>query len=204
MAVTIFIIDDHKIVRDGLKAMLLGASEYQVVGEAASESETLELLSKSRPDIVFVDLKLPDCNGSELIEKMLKLAPNIKCILLSAEPNASDLQRAKKSGALGFLTKEIGTSEYFDALNTVTKGETYISSSIKHLMEEKIISLTDREIEVLKEFAAGLSYKEIAAKLFISPRTVEAHKINLLNKMETKTIVEMVRKAIRLGLISNT
>lgn len=201
MTHSVFIIDDHKIVRDGLKAMLLGYPEYSILGEAATGAEALEKLKTNSPDIVFVDLRLPDCNGAALIADILKVAPKARCILLTGEPNALDLQRAISTGARGFLTKEIDTEEYIRALNAVSGGGKYITQSFSHLLLDEKTMLTSREMEVLTLFAEGLPYKQIAGKLEISPRTVETHKNNILEKLAVDTPIEMVRKAIKLGLI---
>ena len=198
----LFLIDDHKIVRDGLKATLIGAPQYKVVGEASSGKKALETIGDQPVDIAFVDLKMPDYNGALLIRDLRKKLPDLKCVLLTAEPNAADLQRAMHAGALGFLTKEIDSREYFDALDKVVKGQKYISSQFSDILVNVNIDFTERELEVLQLFADGLSYKQIADKLNISSRTVESHKNNLLKKMDVTTVIEMVRYGIREGLVS--
>lgn len=201
MTHSLFIIDDHQIARDGLKAILLGYSEYQVMGEAASGAEALQKLGTIQPEIIFVDLRLPDINGAELIEEIGKITPQSKCILLTAEPNTRDLQLAMGAGALGFLTKEIDSNEYIKALQFVTAGKKYIAQSFSHLLLDAPSNLSDREIEVVQLIAEGLPYKQIADQMGISARTVESHKNNILGKLNVGSPVEMVRKAIKLGLI---
>lgn len=198
---TLFLIDDHKVVRDGVKAMLLARPSIKVVGEASSGSEALSIIKDKSPDLVFVDLKLPDANGSELISKLMALCPSAKYALLTADPNPTDLSRAQEAGAMAFLTKDMDTTEYFLAIDKMIEGKKYISTAFSDLLINASSNYTPREIEVLKGFSEGLSYKEIGANLNISPRTVETHKISLMNKMEVKSIVEMVRRAIREGLI---
>lgn len=199
---SVFLIDDHKIVRDGLKATLIGAPQYKVVGEAASGEEALQQITNQQVDIAFVDLKMPDYNGAVLIRELRTKCPELKCILLTAEPNAADLQRAMHAGAQGFLTKEIDSEEYFVALDKVVNGQRYISSQFSDILVNTNIDFSERELEVLQLFSNGLSYKQIADKLDISARTVESHKNNLLKKMEVTTVIEMVRYGIREGLIS--
>lgn len=198
---TLFLIDDHKIVRDGLKAMLLGKPNIQIIGEAASGAEAIEKLKELKPDLVFTDLKLPDANGSELLSQLMKICPTAKFALLTADPNPTDLTKAQKAGALAFLTKDMDTTAYFLAIDKMLLGQKYISSAFSDILVNDTANYTPREVDVLKGFSEGLSYKEIGARLEISPRTVETHKNHLLEKMEVKSIVEMVRRAIREGLI---
>lgn len=198
---TLFLVDDHKVVRDGIKAMLLAKPDVEVIGEAGNGDEALQLIPIKKPDIAFIDLKLPDMKGTELIPEVLKSIPHLKIILLTAEPNVADLKTAREAGVMGFLTKDIDTSEYFAALGKIIKGQKHISAAFSELLINEPISYTPRELDVLRLFAEGLSYKEIGAKLEMSPRTVETHKNNLLNKMQVKSIVEMVRIAIREGII---
>ena len=200
MTYRVFLIDDHKVVRDGIKAMLLAKPEFQVVGEASSAQEARQSIESCNPDIVFVDLKLPDGNGALLINE---LSTKIKAdyLLLTSDPNGVDLERAKAAGAMGFLTKDMDTNEYFQALTEITSGRKYISSAFSNTLLNDVLNYTPREIEVLRGFSHGLTYKEIGAQLDMSPRTVETHKNNLMKKMEAKSIVEMVRIAIKQGVI---
>ena len=200
MTYRVFLIDDHKVVRDGIKAMLLAKPEFQVVGEASSAQEARQSIESCNPDIVFVDLKLPDGNGALLINE---LSTKIKAdyLLLTSDPNGVDLERAKAAGAMGFLTKDMDTNEYFQALTEITSGRKYISSAFSNTLLNDVLNYTPREIEVLRGFSDGLTYKEIGAQLDMSPRTVETHKNNLMKKMEAKSIVEMVRIAIKQGVI---
>ncbi|MGL1889440.1 MAG: response regulator transcription factor [Reichenbachiella sp.] len=202
MSHKLFLIDDHKIVRDGIKAMLIGRPDVQVVGEAASGWEALEKIEGYQPDLVFVDLKLPDLNGAELIHEIKQRLPDCRCAILTADPSAPVLNTAKKNGALAFLSKDMDTDEYFKALDKMIQNKPYLSSSFSEALLEQDETYTPRELEVLQGFSDGLSYKEIGARLGMSPRTVETHKNSLLSKMQVKSIVEMVRKAIRDGHIT--
>jgi DNA-binding NarL/FixJ family response regulator len=201
MKYSLFLVDDHKVVRDGIKAMLLARPDIDVVGEAASGLEAKEKISLLQPDLCFVDLKLPDGNGAQYIAELKKISSQTKFALLTADPNPTDLKKAQENGALGFLTKDMDTDDYFRALDAIISGKKYISSVFSEIMINSDFSFTPREIDVLRGFADGLSYKEIGGRLDMSPRTVETHKNNLLNKMQVKSIVEMVRLAIRNGII---
>lgn len=200
MPYKLFLVDDHKVVCDGIKAILLARPEFQVVGEASSALEARDKIASYNPDIVFVDLKLPDANGALLIKELSEKV-SAHFILLTSEPNGVDMERARSAGAVAFLTKDMDTLEYFKALDEVIAGRQYISAAFSNTLLNSVLNYTPREIEVLRGFADGLTYKEIGAQLDMSPRTVETHKNNLMKKMEAKSIVEMVRIAIKQGLI---
>lgn len=201
MKYSLFLVDDHKVVRDGIKAMLLARPDIEVVGEAANDLEAKKRIGLLQPDLCFVDLKLPDGNGAELIAELKSISPPTKFALLTADPNPTDLKKARENGALGFLTKDMETDDYFRALDALIVGKRYISSVFSDIMINSNLAFTPREIDVLRGFADGLTYKEIGARLDVSPRTVETHKNNLLDKMQVKSIVEMVRLAIREGIV---
>jgi len=201
MKYSLFLVDDHKVVRDGIKAMLLARPDIEVVGEAANDLEAKKRIGLLQPDLCFVDLKLPDGNGAELIAELKSISPPTKFALLTADPNSTDLKKARENGALGFLTKDMETDDYFRALDALIVGKRYISSVFSDIMINSNLAFTPREIDVLRGFADGLTYKEIGARLDMSPRTVETHKNNLLDKMQVKSIVEMVRLAIREGIV---
>ncbi|MEL7146317.1 MAG: response regulator transcription factor [Bacteroidota bacterium] len=199
--IQLFIIDDHKIVRDGLKALLIGRPAIKVCGEAVSVREATEKLAVIEPDMLFVDLKLPDGNGSEFVTNYLKDRPNVKAALLTAEPNKMDLKRAEAAGVCAFLTKDIDQQEYYIAIDKMLSGKKHVSAAFADVLMNDSATLTPREFDVLQGFADGLTYKEIGAKLKISARTVETHKNHLLDKFQVKSIVEMVRLAIREGYL---
>lgn len=198
----LFIIDDHKIVRDGLKVMLLSKPEIVVCGEAGSIAESRQKLESLEIDLLFVDLKLPDGNGGHLLEEVLADSPHIKAALLTADPSRPDLERAQNAGVLAFLTKDIDRDEYFLAIDKMLAGKRHVSSAFAEVLMGDRTVLTPREQDILVGFSEGLTYKEIGARLEISPRTVETHKLHLLEKFGVKSIVEMVRIAIREGHIN--
>jgi DNA-binding NarL/FixJ family response regulator len=200
MPYKLFLIDDHKVVRDGIKAMLIANMNYRVVGEAGSAEEARRLVYEAQPDIVMVDLKLPDANGAMLIKELLENL-TASFLLLTSDPNGVDMERAKSAGAMGFLTKDMDTPEYLHALEEVVVGRKYISKAFSNTVLNDVLEYTPREMEVLRGFADGYTYKEIGTQLDMSPRTVETHKNNLMKKMQAKSIVEMVRIAIKQGII---
>lgn len=203
----IVLVDDHRIVRDGIKAMLIGNPFFKIVGEAESLSKLLHTLKHVKPGIIVLDLKLPGENGLEILRMLSGDFPDIKVIMMSGEWDAPSLKTAVASGARGVLSKESSQGTFLDALDKVNDGKKYVDSALSDLMLSKSQDqalakiLTDRELQVMKAFAAGHSYKEIADQLFISTRTVESHKNNILRKLELETTYEMIRLAIDQKLV---
>ncbi len=210
----IFLVDDHQIVIDGLSSYLIGNTEFEIVGSANSANELFENLKTIQPDILVLDIKMPGLQGFDIAKIMLEKYPNIKVVFLSSNTDKESLNEAVKSGALGYLSKDIQEEEFLIALNKIKNGENYFSNGIQQVVfnsftsniqnesSHHLIPLSPREIEVIKLFVEGLLYKEIANKLSISPRTVETHKKNILEKLNLKTTVDLVKYAIKNGIIS--
>lgn len=211
----LIIVDDHKIVRDGIRALLIGNNSFSVVADAASGTELFQIIDKHQPDIVVLDIGMPGMNGVEVTEKLSAEYPTVKILILSANASEEWIVSAIKAGAMGFLPKESSGTEMIKALTYISKGENYYGESIASIIYRSYVSilkkkdvsketdqLTERELEVLKAFSEGLSFKEIAEKLCISPRTVETHKNNILEKLELKNTIEMVKYAIKNNIIS--
>lgn len=209
------IVDDHKIVRDGIRAMLMGNKSFKVLTDLASGHELFEYLKTCVPDIVVLDIAMPEMNGVEITEKLSQQYPGIRVLILSANASEDWIIAAVRAGAMGFLPKDCAREEFLKALNYTAKGENYYGESIAAIIYRSYVSilkkkdnsteteqLTERESEVLKAFSEGLSFKEIADKLCISTRTVESHKNNILQKLQLKTTVDMVKYAIKNGIIS--
>ncbi len=211
----LIIVDDHKIVRDGIRALLIGNTSFLVVADVASGKELFQVIDKHKPDIVLLDIAMPGMNGVEVTEKLSTEHPSIRVLILSANASEEWIVSAIKAGAMGFLPKESSGSEMIKALTHISKGENYYGESIAAIIYRSYVSiltkkdvsketdqLTERELEVLKAFSEGLSFKEISEKLCISPRTVETHKNNILEKLELKNTIEMVKYAIKNNIIS--
>lgn len=209
------IVDDHKIVRDGIRAMLLGNKSFKVLADMASGYELFEYLKTCVPDIVVLDIAMPEMNGVEITEKLSQEYPTVKVLILSANASEEWIISAVQAGAMGFLPKDCSREEFLKALSFTAKGENYYGESIASIIYRSYVSilkkkdapkeseeLTERESEVLKAFSEGLSFKEIADKLCISARTVESHKNNILQKLQLRTTVDMVKYAIKNGIIS--
>lgn len=213
---TILIIDDHPLFREGLKTLLARQPGYQVVGEAGSGVEGLTKARELRPDLVLMDISLPDENGIEVTRNLLRVLSNTKVAIISMHSKIDYITEAFKVGARGYVVKESATERLLECLDAVSRGEYFIDSSLsrkvaKGLMDfgekEKKIrdsgyeTLTPREQQIMRLIAEGMHTKDIADKLFISPKTVENHRANILNKLDLHSTMELVRYAAKLGLI---
>ena len=210
----IALVDDHQIVRDGLKSLLQKEEDFFVVGEAVNQ-EQLELIIESySPDIILMDISLGEFSGIELTKTLTNKNINVGVIMLSMYINEEFVLNSFKAGAKGYLPKNTSKTELFKAIRAVYNGETYYSALAANILVKKLsnpkakiaveedkVELTRREIEIMKLFAAGHSNKEIANKLHISSRTVESHKNHIMQKMKFHSPVEIVKYAIKNNLI---
>jgi DNA-binding NarL/FixJ family response regulator len=210
--IKIMLIDDHQIVRDGIKVLLESLENVSVIGEASNVPELLEKLKSVQPDIIVTDISMPDISGIELTKIINedKKYQNIKILILSMYTNEDFVFNAIKAGAKGYLPKNTTRKELFEAVNTIYNGEEYFSESISNIIlksyikkaktdenNEKKEALSIREIEILRLFAQGTTNQEIADKLFISIRTVESHKNHIMQKLALKTTVDLIKFAIK-------
>lgn len=208
------LVDDHKILRDGIKISLLGNDEILLVLECTSSEELLKQYKKYNPDVFVLDMNLPGIEGDELTKLLIQDNPQSLIIILSALTDEDSVMKAIKAGAKGYLSKDAGTDELLMAIKSVYNGEEYFGRQIskivfrsftnlfnhdKQIAESPILS--ERETETLKCFADGLTYKETADKLFISPRTVETHKNSIMSKLGLKTMADLIKWAIKNGVI---
>lgn len=216
---TILIVDDHPVFREGLKSLLVKQSAYQVVGEAASGEEGLRKAKELRPDLVIMDIGLPDVSGIEVTRHIREILVETRVVILSMHLKIDYIVKAFREGATGYITKESATERLLECLEAVSNGDYFMDPSlaaevVENLMkphadevlvaEEGYHVLTKREKEVMCLLAEGLSAKEIAEKLFISRKTVENHRSNILSKLDLHSTVELVRYAAKFGLIDVT
>ena len=211
MTTKIAITDDHPLVLRGIESMLMDTREIQVVGAYENGQKTLNNINKDAPDVILLDINLPDIDGADLCKKILKILPEIKIIALTNFEEVSFVKRMLGNGAHGYLLKNTEKSELITALKTVLQGNQYLQESIKtklmnHALGQKkrvgyIPKLTRREQEVLEAIAEEMTTLEISEKLFISVKTVETHRMNLMSKFSAKNSVGLIKKAIEKGLL---
>ena len=208
--IRIIIADDHQLFRNGLKILLNSFSDFEVIGEASNGEEFLKLLKSVTADIALMDINMPEMDGIEATRKGIKMSPDINIIALSMYDEEEYYYKMVDAGAKGFILKDSDISEVRDAILTVVKGGSYFSQEllyhviqkIKHREHEsKSANLSKREKEILFKICEGLSNQEIAETLFISKRTVDKHRANLLGKTNSKNTASLILFAIRNKLI---
>jgi DNA-binding NarL/FixJ family response regulator len=212
-AFRIVLADDHVMLRKGLKMMIEGRPEFEVVAEARDGLELLDQLKRVSPDLVILDISMPGLRGIEATREIKSMHPHMKVLILTMHKDKDYLQKALMSGADGYLLKEDADSELFSAIQTIRSNKTYISPILtrdlpdewakvcRGKIEIQKESLTNREREILKLAAEGKSSKEIAALLFISIRTVEHHRSNIMSKLGVKKAADLIRYAVQKGYV---
>jgi DNA-binding NarL/FixJ family response regulator len=214
--IKVIITDDHKIIRVGLRGLLEREQDIEVSGEAENAEDTLKLLEHTPADVVLMDIDLGETSGIETTHKIKELYPSIQVLGLTMHEEPEYIIKMLESGASGYLLKNAGREELLAAIHTVAKGDSYFSQKVSATLLQSITRskeapagrksysdspLSDREIEVLRLIAQEYSNGEIADKLFISIRTVDTHRRNLLEKLHVKNTVGLVKYAIEKGII---
>lgn len=212
----LLIIEDHPLFREGLKAILHRDSRFVIVGEAGSAEEGLRLARERKPDLVVMDISLPDLSGIEATRRILEQAPGARVMVVSFHSGVDYIADAFAAGASGYLVKESAAEKLLQGLHAVANGETYLDSAVSAEVVRKLsspdkrnqgsadqayASLTAREQEVMRLVVEGLSTRVIAERLFVSTKTIENHRANLMKKLGLSSTIELVRYAARLGLI---
>ena len=211
----IVLADDHPIVRDGIKGILRNDKRFEVSAEFGNGKTACDYLEKEGADIAIIDISMPGLTGIEVTRYLNSVKPELKIKEFSAMSDEHTVMDVLKSGAKGFIAKDDVRDELIKAVEVVSGGEDYISESVSRSLLFKLINkekegrvtdkalevLSDREIEVLTLLAEGLSYKEAGEKLCISARTVETHKTNIMSKLELRTMVDLIKYALRNGII---
>lgn len=214
--IRILLADDHKIIRDGLKALLEQTPEFKITGEAEDGQKAVTFCRKAPPDVVIMDISMPLLNGIEATRQVLAENPGIRIIGLSMHNDKQFIQRMLEAGATGFLLKDCDSDELQQAIRAVMQGELYLSRSVASAILKDYVSrssrpvitegprLSPREKEVLQLLSEGKSTKETAAILSVSVKTIETHRMQIMEKLDIHSIAELTKYAIREGLTSLT
>ena len=212
----ILLVDDHPLYRAGLKSLLGDSPSFHIVGEAGDGQEAIRLTKTLKPDLVLLDISLPDKSGIEITRELKSLFPEILIMIVSMHAKIEYIVDAFRAGALGYVIKESAAERLVQGLETVARGDYFLDSSLSHevvgrilrlpiqeakISDGKYASLTPREEQVLRLLAEGHSAKEIGEKLYISPKTVENHRASIMDKLDLHSTLELIRYAVRLGLI---
>lgn len=212
MAVKILIADDHGLMRSGLRAMLEDEPSIEVVGEAANGQEVLHLASQLAPNLILLDIGLPDIDGIETTRRLKKISPYTQVLILTVYEDETMLQEAIRAGAAGYVIKRAAEDELLAAIQAVSRGDMYIHPAITRLLVKDLVLedeqqkkalelLTPREQEVMHYIIRGYTNRQIAETLFISVRTVEGHRASLFGKLGLKNRVELVEFAEKNSLL---
>jgi DNA-binding NarL/FixJ family response regulator len=214
--IKILIADDHNIVREGLRALFRSAPGFAVIGEASDGEEVVRLADQLDPDVVIIDISMPKVNGIEATRRIKENNPAAKVLILTIHEGEEYVYQMIRAGANGYLLKNAGKKELFAAVQAVVEGERFFSPGISKLMLDEFIrqvrepkavkpspeqQLTKRETEILRYIAQGLTNKKIAEKLFLSVRTVNTHRANLMQKLNIHDTAGLVRYAIQNGIV---
>lgn len=207
--ISVLIVDDHALVRAGLRARLAGESDIAPVGEAGTAAEAVPLARRLQPDLILLDQVLPKTSGSEAIAPLRSVAPRARILVMSAQAAASSVRRALLAGADGFISK--GSSEYalIGAIRRIGAGETYVEPSLGARLvigdqDAALRTLSERECDILCHLALGYTNQEIAQRSFISVRTVDTHRAHIMRKLQLDTRAELVMFALAHGLIGQS
>jgi DNA-binding NarL/FixJ family response regulator len=211
-SIRVLVADDHALFRAGIRKLLQSFEGIDVVGEAADGDEALRLCATERPDVLLMDIAMPGLNGVEAAARLTRDAPRPRVIILSMHTGQEHVLRAIRAGAAGYLLKDATPAELEAAVRAVARGEVYLSPSISRYLVDDYVRragsdaspldrLTPRQREVLQLIAEGNTTKAIATRLGLSVKTVETHRAQLMDRLETRELAGLVRLAVRLGIV---
>jgi len=219
--IKIVLVDDHSLVRDGIRALLESEEDLNVIGEGADGTEALTLVKETNPDVLIIDIRMPKMTGIEVVQELSASDSNTKCIILSMHDSEEYILQSVSAGAKGYLLKDTGKTEFIKAIHAVQGGDKYYSGDISNVLVNNLLNsstksteratpdtrtskpfdLTNKEIQVLELVLTGLTNQQISEKLQNSKRTVETHRFNLMRKMEVKNLMDLSKKAQEYKLV---
>lgn len=211
---TIAIADDHELVREGIRALLETEAGFRFVGDASNGLDAVRLVERVKPDVLLLDISMPFLDGLAAIREIRRTSPRTRIVIISMHSDETHVARAFREGALGYVPKQSPTAEIITAVREAAEGRRYIGTAfsqraidayldkLEQEPEDTFDTLSDREREVFSLAAEGLTNNEIASRLFISPRTVETHRANVMKKLGLRTHTDLVLCAVRRGTLS--
>ena len=195
--IKVLIADDHQLFKEGLKSLLVNAEDIAIVGETSNGQEVLEIVETQAVDVVLLDIDMPVLNGIETTKQLVKNFPQVNVLILTTHEQKYFIQQLKKIGAKGYLLKNIDYNTLHLAIQTVAKGDFFFNDFNDFEKEE----FSDQEIIILKYIAEGLPNKLIADKLFLSPRTIDTYRANIMKKLQVHNTAELIAHCLKAGLI---
>jgi two-component system response regulator NreC len=214
MTTRLLLVDDHAVVRSGLKMLLGSEGDFEIVGEASTAAEAIEMVGVTKPDVILMDIGLPDLSGIDATREIKKRFPEASIVALTIHEDEEYFFKMLEAGASGYVPKRAAPEELLTAVRAAASGEVYLYPSLAKLLVKDYLGLdhpagekanldglTEREREVLTYLADGINNEDIAASLVISPKTVERHRENIMHKLNLHSRAELVRYAIRKGII---
>ena len=218
---TIVLADDHSLVRDGIRALLEEEKDLLVVGEVSNGKEAIGMVRDKLPDLLIIDIRMPEMNGIDAVEVLKKEGVSTDCIILSMHDSEEYILKSVSAGASGYLLKDTGKAEFLKAIHTVRQGGKYFSGDISNVLVNNLLNpskttgkedspkedgqnpfeLTGKELQILELVLTGLTNKQISEKLQKSQRTIETHRFNLMRKMEVKNLIDLSKKAQKYNLV---
>ncbi len=219
--ISIVLADDHSLVRDGIRALLETEKNLEVIGEVSNGKEAIAVVQEKQPDLLIIDIRMPEMNGIEAVQTLKNLSNPTKCIILSMHDSEEYILKSVNAGASGYLLKDTGKKEFLKAIHTVQQGGKYFSGDISNVLVNNLLKsnngqtepiastnnsdnpfdLTSKEIEILGLILFGLTNKQISEKLQKSKRTIETHRFNLMRKMDVKNLIDLSKKAQQYSLV---
>ncbi len=202
----VFLVEDHPITREGIRSLIRAAPDLEVVGEASSGPDAIDLLSAAKPDLVLADIAIDGSDGIELTKQIRSMYPEVKILVVSAYPERVYAERAVRAGAMGYVAKQEASGILLEAIRTVLDGRLHLSDAVRDRVvgsylsagsgaESSVADLTDRELEVFRYFGQGLTTSQVAEAMMLSPKTVETHRVHIKQKLGIETTNEFVQRA---------